>query len=89
MNKEAEMQTQRAVFMEALYQYYKPANHHFTGLWEKYKQDLAEFNRDYLFLSGKDPRFNAKHLFASTAIMGIQSAWVGPDIYGLQEGSES
>ena len=89
MNRDTEMQTQRAVFMEALYQHYKPENHHFTGLWERYKSDLAEFNRDYLFIDGKDPRFSAKHLFCSTAIMGIQSAWVTPEtINGLQEGSE-
>ena len=89
MNRDAELQNQRAVFMEALYNYYKPETHHYTGLWAKYRQDLAEFNRDYLFLDGKDPRFAAKHLFTSTAIMGIQSAWVTPEmIDGLQEGSE-
>ncbi len=34
-------QQKRVEFMEHLYQLYKPESHHYTGLWEKYKQAVA------------------------------------------------
>lgn len=31
----------KADFMEYLYQVYKPESHHFTGIWEKFKEECA------------------------------------------------
>lgn len=36
----------KADFLEFLYQHYKPANHCFTGLYERFKEDLAQVVRD-------------------------------------------
>ena len=34
-------QEKRVEFMEYLYELYKPESHHYTGLWERFKQTVA------------------------------------------------
>ncbi len=39
-------ENRKAEFMEELYQAYQPADHTFTGLWERFKEDLANLYRN-------------------------------------------
>ena len=41
------LEQRKADFLEFLYQHYKPADHCFTGLYERFKEDLAQSVRDY------------------------------------------
>lgn len=38
----------KADFMEFLYDYYKPETHHFTGLWERFKEESAQHIRNMM-----------------------------------------
>ena len=40
---------QKADFMEHLYEVYQPANHLYTGLWERFKGEAAEHCRNEYF----------------------------------------
>ncbi|NBX71591.1 hypothetical protein EBQ91_01565 [bacterium] len=40
---------QKADFMEHLYEVYQPANHLYTGLWERFKEEAAEHCRNEYF----------------------------------------
>jgi len=50
-------------FLEELYEYYAPENHCYTGLFQRYQKDLAEFVRDFNRLDPKDMRFGKPWLF--------------------------
>ncbi len=40
----------KATFMEFLYQEYKPENHCFTGLWERFKSNAAFLVREQILI---------------------------------------
>jgi hypothetical protein len=46
----------KADFMEILYQYYKPENNCFTGLWEEFKTDVALILRNEILSTLKNER---------------------------------
>jgi len=47
VNWDAEWESRKANFMEYLFELYKPADRTYTGLWQRFKDDLADFYRDY------------------------------------------
>jgi hypothetical protein len=55
-------------FMQELYEFYTPENYCYTGLFQKYEQDLAEFVRDYDRIELEDPRHGKPWLFPSPTI---------------------
>lgn len=46
---DTQREQQKADFMEHLYQTYAPSNHHFTGLWKRFKEEAAIHLRDEHF----------------------------------------
>lgn len=50
-------------FLEELYEYYAPEDHCYTGLFQRYQKDLAEFVRDCHWLDPQDVRFGKPWLF--------------------------
>jgi len=50
-------------FLDELYEFYSPANHCYTGLFQRYQKDLAEFVRDHGRLAPEDLRFGKPWLF--------------------------
>ncbi len=50
-------------FLEELYEYYAPEDHCYTGLFQQYQKDLAEFVRDFGRLDPEDMRFGKPWLF--------------------------
>ena len=42
----------KADFLDALYEFYAPGNGCYTGLFQRYKSDLAEFGRDMVTRRG-------------------------------------
>lgn len=53
----------KADFMEEIYEFYSPDNRCYTGLYQQYQKDLAEFVRDHGRLSPEDLRFGKPWLF--------------------------
>lgn len=53
----------KAEFLEELYEFYSPSDHCYTGLYQRYQKDLAEFVRDHRRLSSEDMRFGKPWLF--------------------------
>jgi hypothetical protein len=58
----------KADFMEELYEFYTPQNCSYTGLFQQYERDLAEFVRDYDRIESEDPRHGKPWLFPSPTI---------------------
>jgi hypothetical protein len=58
----------KADFMEELYEFYCPASHGYTGLFQQYEKDLAEFVRDYTRIPSTDPRHGKPWLFPAPTI---------------------
>lgn len=50
-------------FLEEIYEHYAPENHCYTGLFQRYQKDLAEFVRDHVRLDPQDVRFGKPWLF--------------------------
>lgn len=53
----------KAEFLDELYEFYSPANYCYTGLFQRYQKDLAEFVRDFYRLDPEDLRFGKPWLF--------------------------
>jgi hypothetical protein len=53
----------KADFMEELYEFYCPTSYGYTGLFQLYEKDLAEFVRDYTRIPSEDPRHGKPWLF--------------------------
>lgn len=53
----------KADFLEELYELYSPADHCYTGLFQRYQRDLCEFVRDFDRLDPSDMRFGKPWLF--------------------------
>jgi len=45
---DTQAEQRKADFMEWLYELYNPEDHTYTGLWEKYKEDIASYFRDMI-----------------------------------------
>lgn len=50
-------------FLDELYEFYTPNNYCYTGLFQQYQKDLAEFIRDHDRLDSTDSRFGKPWLF--------------------------
>lgn len=55
-------------FMEELFEFYTPENKCYTGLFQQYERDLAEFVRDYDRIEPADPRHGKPWLFPAPTI---------------------
>jgi hypothetical protein len=53
----------KADFLEELYEFYSPSDHCYTGLFQRYQEDLARFIRDWRRLPPEDLRFGKPWLF--------------------------
>lgn len=53
----------KADFLEELYEFYAPNDHCYTGLFQQYQKDLAEFVRDWDKIEPADPRHGKPWLF--------------------------
>jgi len=50
-------------FLDELYEFYTPSDYCYTGLFQQYQRDLAEFVRDHSRLDSQDQRFGKPWLF--------------------------
>jgi len=53
----------KAEFLDELYEFYSPEDHCYTGLFQRYQKDLAEFVRDWCLIDSQDPRRGKPWLF--------------------------
>lgn len=53
----------KADFLDEIFEFYSPSNKCYTGLFERYQKDLANFVRDHSRLDSSDPRFGKPWLF--------------------------
>jgi len=64
-NWSVESEQAKADFLDALYEFYGCNDGLYTGLWERYKNDIAEFGRDMVARRG----YKVVDLFA----LGLES----------------
>lgn len=53
----------KADFLDELYEFYTPDDYCYTGLFQRYQKDLAQFVRDHDRLDPSDARFGKPWLF--------------------------
>lgn len=53
---DTQAEQRKADFMEWLYELYNPEDHTYTGLWEKYKEDIASYFRDTVMQEVKEAK---------------------------------
>lgn len=68
-NWDYQAEQRKADFLEHLYQCYRPANHCYTGLWERFlREEAGPFARDIFF-----QRLNAAKEFEKAKLEYIES----------------